>query len=257
MTIAKVPAGARAAVRARRRKEMGEVDYRRELRRLEQQGYSQRDMSKWLGIAQPSVFSALRTAAKVPMPLDGFSSATPYEICQRYAGGLITRRQLVDELTRFPYVKGGQTDGFDSLIVDPAGTWSEVDDAARRGLIEDDVYDEVFNRRHSITEPATEQEATPRKMPAKDLARNTAQEIATALGGGKVTELNGRIVIKTKDGIQIELKTSRDGAAGKKRSSRTGKLSSVSRVRAGKTVKVSGSKAAGRARLARRPERGF
>ncbi|WP_336643796.1 hypothetical protein [Microbacterium sp. MMO-113] len=156
MTIAEVPAEARAAVLARRRKEMDELDYRRELRRLDQRGYSQREIAKWLGIAQPSVLSALRTAAKVSMPLDGFSGATPYEICQRYAAGFIDRAQLVDELTRFPYVKGGQTDGYDSLIVDPAGTWSEVSDAARRGLIEDDVYEEVFNRRHGLEqEPRT------------------------------------------------------------------------------------------------------
>lgn len=150
MTIADVPAEARAAMLARRRKEMDELDYRRALRRLDQHGYSQREIAKWLGIAQPSVLSALRTAAKVPMPLHGFSGAAPYEICQRYAAGFIDRVTLVDELTRFPYVKGGQTDGYDSLIVDPVGTWSEVSDARRHGLIEDDVYEEVFNRRHSI-----------------------------------------------------------------------------------------------------------
>lgn len=150
MTIVEVPAEARAAVRARRRKEIDELDYRRELRRLKERGYSQRDIAKWLGIAQPSVLSVLRTADKVTMPLEGFSGATPYEICQRYAAGFIDRVQLIDELTRFPYVKGDQTDGYDSLIVDPPGTWSEVADAERRGLIEDDVYEEVFNRRHGI-----------------------------------------------------------------------------------------------------------
>ena len=150
MTIAEIPAEARAAMRARRRKEIDELDYRRELRRLDELGYSQTQISKWLGIAQPSVLSALRTAAKVTMPIEGFSGATPYEICQRYAAGFIDREKLVDELTRFPYVKGGQTDGYDSLIVEPAGTWSEVDDAARRGLIEDDIYEEVFNRRHGL-----------------------------------------------------------------------------------------------------------
>lgn len=169
MTIAEVPAEARAAVLARRRKEIDELDYRRELRRLGEHGYSQRDISKWLGIAQPSVLSALRTAAKVAMPLDGFSGATPYEICQRYAAGFIGRPQLVDELTRFPYVKGGQTDGYDSLIVDPAGTWSEVDDAARRGLIEDDVYEEVFNRRHGLEKEQTASSAAePQRIEASN-----------------------------------------------------------------------------------------
>lgn len=69
------------------------------------------------------------------MSLDGFSGATPAEICQRYAAGFIDRAHLVDELTRFPYVKGGQTDGYDSLIVDPPGTWSEVSAAVRRGQL--------------------------------------------------------------------------------------------------------------------------
>lgn len=153
MTISSVPDWARAAVRARHRKEMAELDYRRELRRFDQHGYSQREIARWLGMAQPSVLSALRTAAKVTMPLDGFSGATPYKICQRYAARFIDRAQLVDELTRFPYVKGGHTDGYDSLIVDPPGTWSEVGDAARRGLISEDIYETVFNRRHSSTAP--------------------------------------------------------------------------------------------------------
>lgn len=82
------------------------------------------------------------------MSNDGFSGPTPYEICQRYAAGVIDRVQLVDELIRFPYVKAGETDGYDSLIVDEPGAWSEVGDAVRRGLIEEDIYEEVFNRRH-------------------------------------------------------------------------------------------------------------
>ena len=43
MTIAEIPAEARAAVLARRRKEIDELDYRRELRRLEQDLYFVRD----------------------------------------------------------------------------------------------------------------------------------------------------------------------------------------------------------------------
>lgn len=238
MTISGVPAEARAAMRARRRKEIDELDYRRELRRLEERGYSQTQISKWLGIAQPSVLSALRTAAKVTMPLDGFSGATPYEICQRYAGGIIDRAQLVDELTRFPYVEGGRTDGHDSLIIDPAGTWSEVSDARRRGLIENDVYEQVFNRRHNIAAaPAPDKKATPRKSSPKDRARDTAREIATAIGGGEVTEKNGRLVIKTKSGLQLELKGSLGTVA--EREGGTGRSTPVHRSATnGKAVKV-------------------
>lgn len=248
MTIAEVPAEARAAMRARRRKEIDELDYRRELRRLEERGYTQTQISKWLGIAQPSVLSALRTAAKVTMPLEGFSGATPFEICQRYAGGIIDRAQLVDELTRFPYVEGGHTDGYDSLIVDPAGTWSEVSDARRRGLIENDVYEEVFNRRHGTTATpaaAPEKEAAPCKVSPKDRARDTAREIATAVGGGEVTEKNGRFFIKTKYGVQLELKCPRGTVT--ERSGRTGSYTTVHRrATTGKVVEV--GKASGKVR---------
>lgn len=148
MTIADMPAEVRKVVQAKRRMKIDELDYRRGLVEVQNKGYSQRQLSAWLGLKQPSVQSALQTAAKVTMPMEGFSGATPYEICERYDAGLIDRAQLVAELTRFPYVPGGTTDGYDSLIVDPPGTWSEVSDAIRRGLIEDDVYEEVFNRRH-------------------------------------------------------------------------------------------------------------
>ncbi|WP_157550715.1 hypothetical protein [Microbacterium sp. Root553] len=80
--------------------------------------------------------------------LEGFSGSTPYEICERFAAGLIEESQVIDELVRYPYAPGGTTDGYDSLIVDPPGTWSEVSTAARHGLIGDNVYEAVFNRRH-------------------------------------------------------------------------------------------------------------
>lgn len=135
-------------VKARVGKKIADLDYHRELLRARKGGASQRDMANVLGISQPSVKSALDTAAKVSMPLSGFAGASPGEICQRFAAGLIDRERLVDELTRFPYSKGDRTDGYDTLMMDPPGAWTEVSDAVRRGLIPDDVYEEVFNRRH-------------------------------------------------------------------------------------------------------------
>lgn len=145
MTIAEIPAEAHAAVQARRRKEIDELDYRRELRRLRDRGFSQNEISQWLGISQPAVHSALRTAAKVPMPLEGFSGATPAEICQRFAAGFIDRAQLIDELSRYPYQPVGKTDGYDWLTEEPPGTFNEVVDAAHQGLIDDGIYDAVMD----------------------------------------------------------------------------------------------------------------
>lgn len=77
-----------------------------------------------------------------------FSGETPLQICEQYAAGHIDRKQLVDELTRFPYVKGGHTDGYDSLIADSPGAWTDVSAAVRRGLIHRNVYREVWFNRH-------------------------------------------------------------------------------------------------------------
>lgn len=149
MSIMEIPVEARAAVRARRRKEIDELDYRRELRRLGERGYTQKQIAEWLGIAQPSVTSALKTAKKTALPAEGFSGASPYEICQRYAAGFVDRAQLVDELSRWPYVPRGRTSPdleLDDLVVHPAGSWAEVEQASFAGLIDGEIYDEIMDR---------------------------------------------------------------------------------------------------------------
>ncbi len=149
MSVMEVPAEVRGAVQARRRKEIDELDYRRWLRRLEAAGYTQKQIGAWLGITQPSVNNALKTAAKVPLPAEGFSGASPYEICQRYAAGFIDRAQLVDELVRWPYAPRGKTaDELDDLVINPSGSWADVEEAAHAGLIDEEIYEEVFGRRH-------------------------------------------------------------------------------------------------------------
>lgn len=148
MTLMDAPAEARVAVRARVRKDLDELEYRRALVNLVRGGHTQRQISGWLGISQPSVQSALQTAQKVPFPVEGFSGANPIEIAQRFAAGLIEREQLVDELVRFPYADRVSSDGYDWLVEQPSSTWSEVSRAVRMGLLEDDVYDEIFARRH-------------------------------------------------------------------------------------------------------------
>jgi hypothetical protein len=151
MTVMEIPAEARAAVRARLRKEIDDLDYRRSLRILGERGYTQVRIAAWLGIAQPSVTSALKTATKTALPREGFSGASPYEICQRYAAGFLEREQLIDELARWPYAPRGRTNPeleLEDLIVHPEGSWAEVQQASYAGLIDDEIYEEVFERRH-------------------------------------------------------------------------------------------------------------
>jgi hypothetical protein len=151
MTVMEIPAEARAAVRARLRKEIDDLDYRRSLRILGERGYTQVRIAAWLGIAQPSVTSALKTAKRTALPREGFSGASPYEICQRYAVGFLEREQLVDELARWPYTPRGRTNPdleLDDLIMEAPGSWAEVEEASFAGLIDDEIYEEVFERRH-------------------------------------------------------------------------------------------------------------
>lgn len=108
---------------------------------------TQTDLAQSLGMTQPSISSALKSAAKVPEPREGFSGASAYEIAQRYAAGEIDRDQLVDELTRWEYVPRPQTDGYDDLLIVPDGTFEEVGQARRNGLIDGETYDVILHAR--------------------------------------------------------------------------------------------------------------
>lgn len=76
-----------------------------------------------------------------------FSGASPYEICQQYAAGALTRGEVRDELVRWPYGAQGSTagDGVDDLIVDEPGSWTDVEIALGHGLIDASLYDEVLD----------------------------------------------------------------------------------------------------------------
>lgn len=134
------------ARRLRQRVNLDQLDYRRELLRLRALGASQRELSKVLGISQPSLSSAMKTAVKVPPPRPGFSGADPYEVCQRHAVGELTREQLIDELTRWDYatVAVGEHDYFDDLRFSTPGSFGDVAQAFDDGLIDAEAYDAVL-----------------------------------------------------------------------------------------------------------------
>ena len=60
--------------------------------------------------------------------------------------GRISRQRLLDELRVWPYAPGpGLTDGYDDLIVEPPGTFEEVVDALRHGLLDAQTYEAVLD----------------------------------------------------------------------------------------------------------------
>ncbi|MGP4978488.1 hypothetical protein [Brachybacterium tyrofermentans] len=138
----------RRAVRSKHLMEVAQLDYRRSIKHLEQQGRPQVEVARALGVAQPSLSSALKSARKVPEPVKGFSGAGPYEICQRFAVDQIDRSQLVEELARWEYARIPQPEWLEDIVPDPGpGSWDEVESAVEDGLIDDSIYDEVQQRR--------------------------------------------------------------------------------------------------------------
>ena len=101
------------------------------------------ELARNLGVSQPTISDALKTAARVPETRPGFSGADPYEIAQRYAAGDLTREQLVEELSRWEYRPGQPTDGYD-WTTGGEGEWEEtVGRALDDGLLDDATYSEI------------------------------------------------------------------------------------------------------------------
>lgn len=148
----RAPDELRRAVKSKHLMEVAKLDYRRSIKHLEQQGRSQVEVARALGLAQPTLSSALKVARKVPEIAQGFSGAGPYEICQRYAVGQIDRERLVDELTRWEYTPIPQPEWLDDIVPSPGpGSWREVEKAVEDSLIDDEIYGAVQQHRFPQT----------------------------------------------------------------------------------------------------------
>lgn len=139
----------RELVVARSRVEIADLRYKRSLkqwRKRRQGALSQVEVARRLHISQPALsksLSASDSAADVP---EGFSGASPREICQLYAIGELDRVQLIDELSRWQYPAPISSDNaWDDLSVALPGSWDEVERAAEDGLIDDDLLDDVLD----------------------------------------------------------------------------------------------------------------
>lgn len=72
----------------------------------------------------------------------------PLTMCKEYSIGLLSRDELIEFLVNFDYAPMGKTDGYDSLVFDPPGSWSEISHAIDMGYIDENIYEEVFNLIH-------------------------------------------------------------------------------------------------------------
>lgn len=134
---------------ARSRVEVADLQYKRRLKKLrrgQDKQVSQSKVARRLHISQPALSKALKASEGVEDVPEGFSGASPREICQLYAIGELSREQLIDELSRWQYPAVIKfADDWDNLSFSPPGSWDEVERAADDGLIDDDLLDDVID----------------------------------------------------------------------------------------------------------------
>lgn len=132
-------------VRAKVRRDLADLDYRRKVVDASAGGRKQVEIARATGTTQGNV-SHLLSPGKRPTPvLRGFHGATPYEVCQRHAAGQLTDDELVNELGRWPYLDADtRTDGYNSLLVPVSGSFDDVDLALDQGLIPEELYGRIY-----------------------------------------------------------------------------------------------------------------
>lgn len=126
--------------------EAEKLDYKRTLKAALVEKIPQKLIADTLGVSQPAVAKALKSASTVPDVLEDRDAATPYELCQRYAAGLITREDMIKELAGWPYPPTPIADEFGDFQGAVSGTFDDVVLAENTGLINADDYAEIFAR---------------------------------------------------------------------------------------------------------------
>lgn len=139
-----------AARRARARRDLGDLDFLRALQAAAVAGASEEEISRALGIPQPSLHGLLRTAEDRAAPIrPGFSGASPYEIAQRFAAGYIDRNRAVEELSRWTYAPdtartAAEAEPDPTPYPAPPGSFDDVEHAFFHGLIDRQTYGTVL-----------------------------------------------------------------------------------------------------------------
>jgi DNA-binding transcriptional regulator YdaS (Cro superfamily) len=136
-----------AARREQLRQGLAERDKLRAVRVAKELGATQVLLARTLGVSQPAVAQMLgRQPVRAPAIREGFSSATPFEVAERYAAGLISREQMRSELGGWDYAPRELTAGqHDDVGVEDEASFDGVLRAARYGLIDDDDYEAILD----------------------------------------------------------------------------------------------------------------
>jgi hypothetical protein len=148
------------------RGELEELDYRREMVAMTKAGMTRQAIADQFHVTQSSVSDVLaKMRDDWPVP-GGFCGATPLEICKRFAAGMITRDELIDQLCRYPYTEPWQADSdFEDIWGENQGSVDELHTALARQILDYETFRAILAAaRTRRAKTAPHGELVPRSM---------------------------------------------------------------------------------------------
>lgn len=130
-------------INAYARSQVAELNYLRALREAEQGMAFDEIATQFPGVGRSELANELAQAHKLAPVPQGFSGASPFELCQRYAIGELTETQLIDQLSRWKYATLPATEV--PTIATVPGSVQDLDRARRRRLISNRLYAKLTN----------------------------------------------------------------------------------------------------------------
>lgn len=126
------------------RSQVIELDYLRTLHKAAQTLALDEIAQQFPGIRRSQLAKEIAQAHKLAPVPPGFSGASPFELCQRYAIGELTETELIEQLSRWKYATLPAT-GVPTIATVP-GSVQDLDRARRRSLISNRLYAKLTTR---------------------------------------------------------------------------------------------------------------
>lgn len=121
---------------------IAELDYLRAMLQVAESDLPLERIASPLHLTTFEVEMVLVQAADVTPARPGFSGANPYEICQRFAVGLLSRSEVVAELSTWDYAPESEMRGLHAAPTRAA--FDEVGLAFDHGLLDRTTFEEIL-----------------------------------------------------------------------------------------------------------------
>jgi predicted transcriptional regulator len=136
------------AIRSRDRRELADLDLRRSIIRLDDEGVSQRRIAEIVGLSQPEISRRLKRRETTPM------QATPRELVLRRAAGLMSTAAMMRELKSMTHTSVRPSGAsVDDTAAGDTGSAPQLARAYQDGLLTRAEYDDLRRTIRVVTRP--------------------------------------------------------------------------------------------------------